>query len=396
MKLQLLIGAFAAFACTDTQARSTPTDKRIAESSFSQPGSGSLVHTVKLEQVADRFKNPVYVTSPAGDPRLFVVEQAGRIMIVKNGSMLPAPFLDIVSRVKSGGEQGLLSVAFHPEYRQNGKFFVNFTDREGNTRVERFTVSSNADVADVTSAKLVLTVAQPYSNHNGGHVLFGPDGMLYVGMGDGGSGGDPHGNGQNPRALLGKLLRLNVSRIEPYSIPAGNPFADGSRGRAEVWATGLRNPWRFAFDRVEGMLYIADVGQNQIEEVHVEPAAKAGLNYGWSRMEGAECFGGRGCSREGLQIPQLTYSHANGACSVTGGFVYRGRRIPSIGGHYFYADYCAGWLRSFRYDQGKAIDRREWKIPDIGHIVSFGEDSSGELYIVAENGRVWRIAGASV
>ena len=395
MKLQLMIGLFAALACADTQARSTQTDKRIAESSGGQAGSGSLVHTVKLEPVANRFTKPVYVTSPAGDPRLFVVEQAGRIMIVKNGSMLSVPFLDIVSRVKSGGEQGLLSVAFHPGYRQNGKFFVNFTDREGATRVERFKVSSNADVADVASATLVLTVAQPYSNHNGGHVLFGLDGMLYVGMGDGGSSGDQHGNGQNPRALLGKLLRLNVSRIEPYSIPAGNPFADGARGRAEIWATGLRNPWRFAFDRVEGMLYIADVGQNKIEEVHVESALKAGLNYGWSRMEGAECFGGRGCSREGLQIPQLTYSHANGACSVTGGFVYRGRRIPSIVGHYFYSDYCAGWLRSFRYEQGKAIDLREWNIPDIGHVVSFGEDSDGELYIVAESGRVWRIEGVT-
>ncbi|MEO8577076.1 MAG: PQQ-dependent sugar dehydrogenase [Gemmatimonadales bacterium] len=378
MRLELLLGALAALACSDTQAR-----------------PASQAHSVTLQQVGGRFRNPVHLISPAGDPRLFVVEQAGRIIVVKNGTALEQPFLDISSRVKSGGEQGLLSMAFHPDYRSNGQFFVDFTDKKGDTHVERFTVSSNPDVADESSAKIVLTVDQPYSNHNGGHIVFGPDGNLYVGMGDGGSGGDPHNNGQNPRALLGKLLRINVSRAEPYTIPMGNPYADGSQGRQEVWAIGLRNPWRFAFDRPTGLLYIADVGQNQYEEVHVEPASKAGLNYGWKLMEGDQCYGRGDCSPQGLQIPQLVYSHSSG-CSITGGSVYRGRRIPSIVGHYFYSDYCSGWLRSFRYDNGNAVDRREWKMDnDVGHVVSFGEDANGELYIVGENGLIWRIAGAT-
>jgi len=385
MRLKLLMGALAAFACTDTQAR--PATARKTEASESQS------HSVKLVQVGGRFRNPVHLASPPGDPRLFVVEQAGRIMVVKNG--VSSQFLDISSRVGSGGEMGLLSMAFHPDYRRNGQFFVNFTDKKGDTRIERFTVNSNPDVANESSAKLVITIDQPYSNHNGGHVVFGPDGMLYIGMGDGGSGGDPHGNGQNPRALLGKLLRLNVTRAEPYTIPVGNPYADGSDGRQEVWAIGLRNPWRIAFDRPTGLLYIADVGQSQFEEVHVEPASRAGLNYGWKKMEGDQCYGRDGCNREGLQIPQLVYNHSGGACSITGGFVYRGRRIPSIVGHYFYSDYCAGWLRSFRYENARAVDRRDWKMDDVGHIVSFGEDSSGEMYIVAESGRIWRIDGAT-
>ena len=389
MRLTLLMGALAALGCSDTQAR--PAVKAKGDAAPESQG-----HSVTLQQIGERFRNPVHLTSPAGDPRLFVVEQAGRIVVVKNGRALSQPFLDISARVKSGGEQGLLSMAFHPDYRRNGQFFVNFTDKQGETQVERFTVSSNADVADESSAKIVLTIDQPYSNHNGGHILFGPDGNLYIGTGDGGAGGDPHNNGQNPRALLGKMLRINVSRAEPYTIPLGNPYADGSQGRPEVWAIGLRNPWRFAFDRQTGLLYIADVGQNQYEEVHVEPASKAGLNYGWKRMEGDECYGSGGCSLDGLQIPQVVYSHSSGGCSVTGGFVYRGRSIPAIAGHYFYSDYCSGWLRSFRFDNGKAVDRREWKMNnDVGHVVSFGEDASGEMYIVGENGRIWRIAGAS-
>lgn len=394
MKLELLIGSLAAFACSDTQARTSPAQTSTNNPPAAGLGAETQTRSITLQQVGGRFRNPVHLASPPGDPRLFIVEQAGRIIVVKNGTAASEPFLDISSRVKSGGEQGLLSMAFHPDYRRTGQFFVNFTDNKGDTRVERFTVSSNPDVATESSAKLVLTVDQPYSNHNGGHILFGPDGMLYIGMGDGGSGGDPHGNGQNPRALLGKLLRINVSQAEPYTIPMGNPYSDGSRGRKEVWAIGLRNPWRFAFDRPTGLLYIADVGQNQLEEVHVEPASRAGLNYGWKKMEGDQCYGSSSCNRDGLAIPQLVYSHSGGGCSITGGFVYRGRRIPSIVGHYFYSDYCAGWLRSFRFENGRPVDRREWKTDDIGNVVSFGEDANGEMYIVAENGRVWRIAGA--
>jgi glucose/arabinose dehydrogenase len=218
--------------------------------------------------------------------------------------------------------------------------------------------------------------------------------MLYIGMGDGGSGGDPRGNGQNPNALLGKILRLNVSRTEPFSIPVGNPFAAGSSGRPEIWATGVRNPWRLAFDRTSGLLYIADVGQNEIEEVNVVQASRAGVNYGWNVMEGDKCYRANVCNRDGLQMPALTYDHSGGACSITGGYVYRGRAVPSIAGHYFYSDYCSSWVRSFRFQNGRAVDRREWRVDNLGHVVSFGEDSSGELYIVGENGRIWRISGA--
>ncbi|MBC7821753.1 MAG: PQQ-dependent sugar dehydrogenase, partial [Planctomycetaceae bacterium] len=284
-------------------------------------------------------------------------------------------------------------VAFHPQYRSNGYFFVNFTDLNGDTRVERFTVSSNPDVADPRSARLILRIDQPYSNHNGGLVMFGPDGMLYIGMGDGGSGGDPHEHGQNPQTLLGKMLRINVTGREPYTIPAGNPFANGSGGRPEVWATGMRNPWRFSFDRAAGLLFIADVGQNKLEEINVVPANRAGVNYGWNVMEGRSCYGFLSrCNRQGLQLPLHQYDHSDGACSVTGGYVYRGRRIPAIAGHYFYSDYCAGWLRSFRVVNGVASDHRQWLVAGIGNVASFGEDSAGELYVVSQGGRVHRFA----
>jgi glucose/arabinose dehydrogenase len=272
---------------------------------------------------------------------------------------------------------------------------VNFTNRDGDTRVERFKVSDNPDVADESSSKLVIGIDQPYSNHNGGLVMFGLDGMLYIGMGDGGSGGDPHRNGQSRATLLGKILRIDVTHGDPYAIPQGNPYAGRSGGRPEIWSTGMRNPWRFAFDRPTGLLYIADVGQNQYEEVNVESASRAGLNYGWNIMEGDHCFRSDDCSRDGLVIPKVTFDHSGGACSVTGGFVYRGRAIPSLAGHYFYSDYCAGWLRSFRFSDGAAVDKKTWTVPDLGHVVSFGEDSSGELYILSESGRVMKIVGAS-
>ena len=244
--------------------------------------------TLAVEQVASGLDQPVYLTAPAGDPRLFIVEQPGRIRIVENGTLLAKPFLDIADKVRSGGEQGLLSVAFHPEYRANGFLFVNYTDKNGDTRIERYTVSTDKNAADPRSAKLILSVDQRYSNHQGGLNLFGPDGMLYIGMGDGGSQGDPHGNGQNTSALLAKLLRINVDRGDPYSIPAANPYAKGG-GRGEIWAIGLRNPWRFSFDRISGLLYIADVGGDKFEEVDVAPMPAAGVNYGWSIMEGPSC-----------------------------------------------------------------------------------------------------------
>jgi glucose/arabinose dehydrogenase len=355
--------------------------------------AGRTRNEVKLgvEQVASGLDQPVHLTAPPGDPRLFIVEQPGRIRVVENGRLLDAPFLDIVSKVRSGGEQGLLSAAFHPQYRSNGFLFVNYTDNKGDTRIERYTVSTDRNVADARSAKLILGVDQRYSNHQGGLNLFGPDGMLYIGMGDGGSQGDPHGNGQNRDALLAKLLRIDVDRGDPYTVPVGNPYAKGG-GRGEIWAIGLRNPWRFAFDRVSGLLYIADVGGDKFEEVDVVSMSVAGVNYGWSVMEGPSCRRSLGCSQSGMQSPALSYAtHENSTCAIIGGSVYRGQKIPEINGQYFYSDYCNSWLRSFGFADGKVADQHEWAVGRLGSITSFGEDSQGELYITTSSGRVYRI-----
>ena len=361
---------------TSSTAQAAPTSNKI---------------TLGVEEVASGLDQPVYVTAPAADPRLFIVEQPGRIRIVENGKLLDKPFLDIVSKVGSGGERGLLSVAFHPQYRTNGFLFVNYTDKKGDTQIERYTVSPDKNAADPRSAKLILAIDQPYSNHNGGLNLFGPDGMLYIGMGDGGSQGDPHGNGQNRNALLGKLLRLNVDRGDPYLIPSGNPYANGG-GRGEVWAIGLRNPWRFSFDRFTGLLYIADVGGDRFEEVDVVPMSVAGVNYGWSTMEGPRCNRSSNCDQSGLQKPALTYAtHQNSTCAIIGGSVYHGRKIREITGQYFYSDYCNSWLKSFGFANGSVTDEHEWPVGRLGSISSFGEDSQGELYICTSSGRVYRI-----
>jgi hypothetical protein len=284
-------------------------------------------------------------------------------------------------------------VAFHPNYAANGFFYVNYTDNTGDTRVERYRVSADPYRGDTTTAMLVLAIDQPFANHNGGHQVFGPDGMLWIGTGDGGSGGDPQRNGQNLTALLGKMLRINVDAGSPYSIPPDNPFVGRTDARGEVWALGLRNPWRFAFDRVDDVLYIADVGQNQWEEVDAVSRTTAGVNYGWNVMEASQCFGSATCSRAGLTLPVVEYGHSDG-CSITGGVVYRGQRIPGLVGHYFYSDYCSGWLRSFRYQAGQVSDRREWSVGPLGQVQSFGEDAAGELYILSRNGNVYRLVPA--
>jgi glucose/arabinose dehydrogenase len=343
-----------------------------------------------LEPVASGLSMPLHLTAPAGDGRLFVVEQVGRIRIVRDGKLLDRPFLDIVSKVSSGGERGLLSLAFHPRYATNGWFYVNYTDRGGDTHVERYRVSTEPDVADPASASTVLRQDQPYANHNGGHILFGPDGMLYLGMGDGGSGGDPHGYGQSRGTLLGKLLRIDVDRSEPYAIPPDNPFVGAGGSRPEIWAYGLRNPWRIAFDRPTGLLYIADVGQSRWEEVNVQPARAAGLNYGWNRMEGDHCYGLPVCTKGGFVRPAVEYNHADG-CSITGGMVYRGRRLPFLTGHYLYSDYCSGFLRSFTYEDGVVTGQRTWDVGALGAVLSFGEDAAGEIYVLSADGTVRRV-----
>jgi glucose/arabinose dehydrogenase len=350
-----------------------------------------------LQEVAAGLAAPLFLTAPAGDARLFIVERAGSIRIVQNGLVLAAPFLDISARVRTDGERGLLSMAFDPQYASNGFFFVYFIDLNGDIAIERFSVSAgDANLADAASSLPILTIPhRDFSNHNGGLAAFGPDGFLYIGTGDGGGGGDPLNNGQNLDALLGKLLRIDVSNAgaaQPYAIPPLNPFAGQPGRRGEIWAYGLRNPWRYAFDEATGLLYIADVGQNRIEEVNVATAASAGINYGWNITEGTLCFPGDPCSKQGMMLPVLEYAHdASGGCSVTGGRVYRGSAIPELQGRYLYSDFCSGWLRSFVHSHGSAIERIDWNIPNAGSVFSFGEDAQKELYMLTATGQVFKI-----
>jgi glucose/arabinose dehydrogenase len=353
-----------------------------------EPPSDSL----RLLTVASGLTSPVDLQSPPNDARLFVVEQPGRIRIIQSGQLATAPFLDIRTKVGSGGERGLLGLAFHPNYATNGFFYVNYTDLNGDTRVERYTVAAGSpNTANPNSAKLIITIAQPFSNHNGGQLQFGPDGKLYIGMGDGGSSGDPQNNGQDRSTLLGDLLRIDVDAGDPYGIPADNPYATSTQFRREIWASGLRNPWRFSFDRPTGILYIADVGQNQYEEINAVPLTQAGVNYGWRVMEGLHCYNASSCTQTGLRLPVHEYDHGDG-CSVTGGYVYRGTRVPGVVGHYFYSDYCSGFLKSFRLVNGTASDHRTWNVGDIGSVLSFGVDAAGELYVLTGNGRVLQVA----
>ncbi|HJQ10237.1 MAG TPA: PQQ-dependent sugar dehydrogenase, partial [Gemmatimonadaceae bacterium] len=311
----------------------------------------------------------------------------GRIRVVRNGVLQTAPFLDISARVLSGGERGLLSVAFHPQYSSNHYFYVYYTQQtNGDIRIERYTTSAiNPEASDPASAKLIITIPHStYSNHNGGLVAFGPDGMLYAGIGDGGGVGDPLHSGQDFNSLLGSLIRLNVDAGDPYLIPADNPFINQAGKRGELWAKGLRNPWRFAFDKPTNQLYIADVGQGDREEVDVEATNAAGVNYGWNTMEGATCYNSSSCNQTGLELPVLDYPHSGGACSITGGYVYRGSDIPEVRGHYFYSDYCGGFLKSFRYSNGAAVDQKDWSLSN-SLVTSFGVDFAGELYMMTGN-----------
>ena len=349
--------------------------------------AGPPLPAIALESViVDGLRHPVYVIHAGdGSGRLFVVEQPGRIRIVKQGRLLDAPFLDITERVRHAGEQGLLGLAFHPSYKQNGRFVVNYVRRsDGSTVIAEFQVSSDPDRSQATE-KPLLVVAQPYPNHKGGMVEFGLDGFLYIGLGDGGSGGDPENRGQNTMEWLGKLLRIDVDRGMPYAIPTDNPFAGGG-GRPEIFAYGLRNPWRFSFDRQTGDLWAADVGQNAWEEIDV---VKRGGNYGWRVMEGTHCFLPRdGCARDGLVPPVAEYGHDKGRCSITGGYVYRGSRLPALRGVYLYGDFCSGEIFAL-------VEGTQQILLTTGlRIASFGQDQDGELYVVGHGGTIHRIVEA--
>lgn len=336
-----------------------------------------------LRRFASDLYRPLHITHANDNTgRLFVVEQEGAVRIIKNGVLLPEPFLDIQERVGCCGEQGLLSIAFPPDFVNKQHFYVNYTDRIGDTTIARFHVRpENVNRADAESEEIILTVAQPYSNHNGGQIAFSPtDGMLYIGMGDGGSGGDPHNYGQSPGTLLGKLLRIDVEAgADPYAIPPGNPFSATTDFRGEVWALGLRNPWRFSFDRLTGDLYLGDVGQSVWEEIDYQPASsKGGENYGWRLTEGSHCFEPLDCDPTGLVAPVAEYDHSLG-CAVTGGYVYRGDQHRQMQGVYFFADYCSGRIWGLRRQDEVWQTLLLFDAPFP--IASFGEDQAGEIYV---------------
>jgi glucose/arabinose dehydrogenase len=347
--------------------------------------------TIALTQVASGFDLPLGVAH-AGDSRLFVIQQRGRIAIFNGTSVLAQPFLDLSSLVSCCGERGLLGLAFHPRYRENGFFYVNYTDTAGNTVVARYSVSAtDPNRADPTSARILLNVAQPFSNHNGGHLAFGPDGYLYIGLGDGGSGGDPGNRAQDLSTLLGKILRIDVDGGTTYAIPPSNPFVNRAGARGEIWAYGLRNPWRYSFDRATGDLWIADVGQNAWEEVNFTPSTSiGGENYGWRRMEGMHCFNpSTNCRDASMILPVFEYSHAEG-CSVTGGYVYRGARYPVLKGTYLFADYCSGSVWGTRREGENFVTKK--LLTTNASVTGFGEDVNGELYLIdQERGLVYSI-----
>lgn len=355
---------------------------------------------IDAELVVSGLSSPIFVCAAPGDDasRIFVVTQPGRIRIIENGALLPTPFLDLASRLNSGGERGLLGLAFHPDYRQNGYFFVNYTDNTGgDTVIERYSVTSDPNVADPNSGFLILEVDQPYSNHNAGWLGFGPDGYLYVPLGDGGSGGDPGNRAQNGQQLLGKILRLDVDGGSPYAIPPTNPFVGDPNVRDEIWAIGTRNPWRCDFDALTGDLWIADVGQNTWEEIDYEPAGQGGRNYGWRIMEGNHCYNpSSGCNQSGLTLPIHEYSHSFG-CSVTGGVLYRGRAMATMHGRYFFSDYCNALTWSFRQSSGVKTDfvDHSAELNGLASITSWGEDADGEAYVCAGS-NVWRVVPAGL
>jgi glucose/arabinose dehydrogenase len=364
--------------------------------------------------ITGALEMPVDITAPRLDPRrLFVIEQRGRIRIIKDGALIEDAFLDIDDRVSCCGERGLLGLDFHPDFETNGRFFVDYTNNNGDTVVARYRVGADPDRADRDSEIPLFTIAQPFSNHNGGQVAFGPDGYLYVGMGDGGGGGDPRENAQNDDTLLGKLLRVDVDVEERpyYRVPPDNPHPERGDRLGLIWSKGWRNPWRFSFDRVTNDLYIADVGQGDIEEIDVQPAgSRGGENYGWDIFEGSACFEPDPFPTcpdppDGLVFPVLEYPHSAGRCSVTGGFVYRGCALPDLAGHYFFADYCTRFLQSFMLVDGVITgvqDRADALAPggdlSIDNVSSFGEDARGELFIADYDGEIYQVvpAGAPV
>jgi glucose/arabinose dehydrogenase len=394
--------AVAMVSCGGSSAPASPSSPSTPGTCASGTVIGGTPNLVATRIVAG-LNSPLDLQSAPNDrTRLFVVEQGGRIRIVRGGTLVSAPFLDISARISSGGERGLLGLAFHPQYAANGRFFVNYTDRNGDTHISEFKAPNpGGDAADAASERQLMFVSQPFANHNGGGLAFGPDGFLYIGLGDGGSAGDPFGNGQNLGVRLGKLHRIDVNGAQPFAAPTDNPFVGRAGALPEIWAYGLRNPWRFSFDRATGDLYIGDVGQNTLEEIDVGLVSRhGGENYGWNTMEGSRCFNpASNCNMSGLTPPVIDYGRGDGF-SVTGGVVYRGCRMPGYAGTYFYADYGSGMIRSFRLEGGRPVETRDWTSTISGanrairNPSSFGVDPDGEIYIVDYDGEVYRIEPA--
>ena len=369
----------------------TPTASAASTAPWNPP-------SLALSRVVSGLRRPLWVGGAGdGNGRLFVVEQAGTIRVIRNGRLVARPFVDLGDRISSGGERGLLGLAFSPTFATDGRFFVDATDPGGNTFVAELRAPAPAtDVADPASPRVILRIAQPFANHNGGGLVARPDGTLWIGTGDGGSGGDPLGNGQRRTTLLGKLLRIDPQAAggASYTIRSDNPFAVRSDTRGEIWALGLRNPWRFSLDRATGDLWIGDVGQDRWEEVdRVRAGDPGGRNFGWNVMEGRHCFSpAEGCPTAGLTLPVAEYDHGQG-CAITGGFVYRGEAIPALVGTYLYADSCSG--RIWGLDAGADVPQPRLLASTGASIVSFGEDDAGELYVTdIAGGTISRLVAA--
>ncbi len=400
----LAAGALAVAACgggggdDDDSGQDSGTASAAVTKASGSSATAAAARGVKLTSVGT-FDAPVYVTAPTGDRRrIFVVEQGGKIRVVRGGKLRPGSFLDITSRVTSGGEQGLLSMAFAPDYAKTRRFYVNYTDGSGLQRIVEYRRSaSNPERADAASARLVLRYDGIESNHNGGLLVFGPDGLLYAGTGDGGGAGDEHGsrgNGQDLGKLEGKLLRIDPrsSGGKPYSVPASNPFVSRNGARPEIYSYGLRNPWRFSFDRSTGDLTIGDVGQGEIEEIDFARKGQgSGANYGWRPYEGSRRFAA-GESAPGHVPPVIELTHADGNCSVTGGYVVRDPKLPGLTGQYVYGDFCKGQLRAAKLSAGSASGDRSLGLKTISQLSSFGEDALGRVYVISLDGPVYRLA----
>jgi glucose/arabinose dehydrogenase len=351
--------------------------------------------SIGLSEVARGLDNPVFLTAPLGDSRRFIVERAGRIRVQQDGEVLPQAFLDIGARVGTAGEGGMLSLAFDPHYASNGYFYVFYTNPQQDIVVERFHAPDGSTRAEMDSGLVILRIPHVVDNrHYGGQLAFGADAYLYVSTGDGDGLTSPAGLARDLGNLLGKILRIDVSHAsagKPYAIPSSNPYAGETGKRGEIWAAGLRNPWRFSFDGKQ--LYIADVGQSQREELDIADTSVGGQDYGWDAMEGSACVKD-GCDRKGITLPAFEYAHGpqpDGVCAIVGGYVYRGSAMPELAGRYFYSDYCAGFLNSLSALEGKVMEQRGWAVPAIGHVVSFGEDGKGELYLISEKGSIYKI-----